>query len=213
MLKLRQFQRVFSVDHFNQRPVASGNQMCGKKSTFWYLNSYLLLTICFTSTLSAQTTVTPKSDSVRIRTDQSVLLVDGNPFFVRAIQQNGESLEFLKSLGFNTVQLQGPATSSQLAEAARIGMFLIAPPPASIHIKSIDSQYDPVLAWSVGENVTARDQQVIRRMVNELKDYDPRGRRRVVVNVASHLNSISQLVNVVNAVSYTHLTLPTIYSV
>ena len=172
--------------------------MCGKKSTFWYLNSYLLLTICFTSTLSAQTTVTPKSDSVRIRTDQSVLLVDGNPFFVRAIQQNGESLEFLKSLGFNTVQLQGPATSSQLAEAARIGMFLIAPPPASIHIKSIDSQYDPVLAWSVGENVTARDQQVIRRMVNELKDYDQRGRRPVVVNVASHLNSISQLVNVVN---------------
>lgn len=172
--------------------------MCSQKTTCWCFKSFLLLAIGLSQLSVAQTNVVTKSSQQRIRTNHSVLLVDENPFFVRAIQHNGESFQYLKSLGFNTVQLPGPASSAQLDEAARTGIFLIAAPPASIYVESIDEQYDPVLAWSMGEKVAARDQQVVRRMVGEIKDADERRQRPVVANVWSHWNLISPLVDVVN---------------
>ena len=49
--------------------------------------------------------------------------------FPRVIEHNGESLEWLQSLGFNAVQLHAPATPIQLREAERLGLWLVAPPP------------------------------------------------------------------------------------
>src|SRR5690606_26694257 len=57
------------------------------------------------------------------------LLVGGDPFFPRIIEFRGESLARLQQLGFNCVRLGRPATAELLAEAARLQLWLIAPPP------------------------------------------------------------------------------------
>ena len=42
----------------------------------------------------------------KVDQNESVLMVNGYPFMPKIIEHNGESLEFLHSLGFNTVALK-----------------------------------------------------------------------------------------------------------
>ncbi len=60
---------------------------------------------------------------------RSVLLVDGKPTFIRAIEHRGEPLAELRRLGFNAVWLAGMPTADLLAEARRQGIGLIARHP------------------------------------------------------------------------------------
>ena len=50
-------------------------------------------------------------------------------FSIRAIEYNGESLDFLKRIGFNAVWLNESPTPELLKEAAETGVWLIAYPP------------------------------------------------------------------------------------
>ncbi|HND55310.1 MAG TPA: hypothetical protein PLV92_23010, partial [Pirellulaceae bacterium] len=54
------------------------------------------------------------------------------PLIVRAARPTTQSLAALKTLGFNTVQLNAPPTPEILAEAGRLDLWLIAPPPATM---------------------------------------------------------------------------------
>lgn len=64
------------------------------------------------------------------RLQGSVLVVDDRPFFARAVAGDGESLDWLKSLGFNLVVLSSPPTVEQSASAERLNLWLVAPRPA-----------------------------------------------------------------------------------
>jgi len=55
--------------------------------------------------------------------------VAGRPVFVSAIEHRGEPLAMLKELGFSAARLPRPPTPEQNAEATRLGLWLIAPPP------------------------------------------------------------------------------------
>ncbi|MDZ7617614.1 MAG: hypothetical protein U1E05_11450, partial [Patescibacteria group bacterium] len=61
-----------------------------------------------------------------------VLTVGGRPFLPRAIQYRGEPLEQLRSLGFNAVWIDTPPHGGLLADASRLGLWLICPPPDSL---------------------------------------------------------------------------------
>ncbi len=121
-----------------------------------------------------------------ITRDGTVLLANEKPIFATIIQHNGESFAFLKSLGFNTIQLRATATPQQLREARQLGLWLVCPPPSSIGISSIPFAYDPVMAWSLGENKTLRDLQNIQATIREIHESDLRKGRPVVCNVNSH---------------------------
>ena len=54
---------------------------------------------------------------------------DERVYFIRAIEYQGESLQFLQSLGFNAVWLNAAPNASILQEARDVGIWLIAPPP------------------------------------------------------------------------------------
>jgi len=82
----------------------------------------------------------------------AILLVEGRPFFPRAIEYNGESFEGLQSLGFNAVRLPTAPTVVQLREANRLGLWLIAPPPNDGHITP---GHDRVIAWDLGYRLEA----------------------------------------------------------
>ena len=121
-----------------------------------------------------------------VQRDGSVLEVRGRPYFARVIQHRGEDFEFLRSLGFNTIELSATATEDQLKMAAELDLWLVCPAPPSAGLKAIPFEYDRVLAWSLGNDLTGHDLQNIRARSREIRESDQRGGRPIVGDVHSH---------------------------
>jgi hypothetical protein len=110
----------------------------------------------------------------------SVLTVGGRSQLVRAIDYNGESLAWLKSLGFNAVRLLAPATPQQLQEAEASGLWLIAPPPLSQAPSEYGSGLVQILAWDLGESVSSDLIEPMRRLAVQLRSVPEESRRPTV---------------------------------
>ncbi|MEQ8791706.1 MAG: hypothetical protein RIC55_35920 [Pirellulaceae bacterium] len=126
----------------------------------------------------------------------SVLVADARPLLVRAIEHQGEPLDWLRSAGFNAVVLDRPPTVALLGEAARTGMWLVAPPP---HIASggrITSNHARVLAWDLGKDLEADDRERIRQLAAEVRRDDPVSGRPLVCNPMSGLWQYSRLADI-----------------
>ena len=128
----------------------------------------------------------------------TVLLVKKKPFFPKIIQHNGEPFDFLKALGFNTIELKLTATEAQLQLAQSLDLWLICPPPSSVGVQSIGLKFDRVLVWQVGENLAAADLSSIRRKVREIRSSDRREGRPIMAGIASEWSRLSQAVDVVS---------------
>lgn len=129
----------------------------------------------------------------RVRVNGSVLLVDGRPMFLRAIEYNGEPFPTLKSLGFNTVKLDAVPTDVQLREAERVGLWLVAPPPGDNYITPA---HDRVLAWDVGSGLTDGRLELTRQRVGELRRSDTCPQRPSVLGAVERIWNYSRLANV-----------------
>ncbi|MBN2476803.1 MAG: hypothetical protein JXB62_19495 [Pirellulales bacterium] len=120
----------------------------------------------------------------RVELAGSVLLVAGRPMFPRIIRHQGEALAFLQRLGFNTVWLDQPASPGLLHEAQRLGLWLVCPPPlpASPYTRDsqvaapvqIGSEYDSVLAWDLGRDISGNDLDTIRGWSDQVRTADRR---------------------------------------
>ncbi len=136
---------------------------------------------------------------------RSVLLVDGKPTFIRAIEHRGEPLAELRRLGFNAVWLAGMPTADLLAEARRQGIGLIAPPPRPQApllpgdpvpaLAPIAPGYDTVLAWDMGSGLTEEHLDAIREWSAQVKAADHRQGRPLVCRAESDLRSYSRCVD------------------
>jgi hypothetical protein len=136
----------------------------------------------------------------------SMLLAGGRPLFPRIIQHQGESLEFLKARGFNAVRLTAPPTPELLAEARRVGLWLVCPPPRPsglddagqpAALDEIGSQYDGVLAWHLGQGLTSRDLARTKRWAEAVRQADRTTTRRpLVCSASSELLAYSRKVDV-----------------
>src|SRR5262249_31546367 len=76
----------------------------------------------------ARENVLSATQAAKVHLQGTMLYVDGRPFLPRAIQWNGEPLQFLASCGFNVVQLPGPPTPQQSTEAERAGLWFVSIP-------------------------------------------------------------------------------------
>ena len=109
-----------------------------------------------------------------VRLHKSSLLVDDRPMYPRVIRHRGEPLEVLRKIGFNAVWLQRLPAPEMLEEASRLGLWLICPPPRPMPVAAdqpgsppdsqgivpmadIDPQFDCVLAWDLGDDLTEAD--------------------------------------------------------
>ena len=104
-----------------------------------------------------------------IRLNRSVVTVNGTPILVRAIRHHGESLEYLASLGFNTIWLEAPPTRQMEVEAALLNLWFICPPPVDLSnpdgnpSQAVQTQklngclVNRVLAWDLGKVPTIND--------------------------------------------------------
>jgi hypothetical protein len=107
---------------------------------------------------------------IPVRVQGSTVMTRGRPFFARIIEHNGESLSWLHSLGFNAVKLAATPTAAQMHEAATLGLWIVAPPPAG---RSDSESYRNVLAWDLGSHLASLDLPAIHDIATRLRT-DPR---------------------------------------
>ena len=102
---------------------------------------------------------------VNVQFNDGILYLDNVPIGVRAIEHQGEPLEFLRNLKFNAVWLKEPPSLELRQEAQNVGIWLICPPPSNAELESarvfdssarrstptVDSSYDNVLIWDLGD--------------------------------------------------------------
>ncbi len=144
--------------------------------------------------------------SPRIELVGSVLLVDGKPFFPRMIQYRGESLALIERLGFNTVWLDEPASLEILDESARLGLWLVCPPPSPTQGNwrdgdqtpptSIGPGYERVLAWDLGQSLPADQLDALKQRAAQVRAADRHTARPLICGPTSDLRTFSRYVDV-----------------
>jgi hypothetical protein len=109
-------------------------------------------------------------------------LVENSPIR-RIIEWQGESLESLARLGFNTVWLPQEATTSQLEDARKTGIMLVCPPPpAEVFVaEGITDKWKPILAWDLGQLIARDDLQNVERLKALIEQHDPEPSRLTIM--------------------------------
>ncbi|MFO0868726.1 MAG: hypothetical protein U0935_07215 [Pirellulales bacterium] len=82
------------------------------------------------TTTPGEATASGDRSPAPIRLQGSVLTVANRPLSPRIARWRGEPFDWLQELGFNTLLFHTRPTREQRAETARLGMWLIVPPPA-----------------------------------------------------------------------------------
>jgi hypothetical protein len=133
---------------------------------------------------------TRRSANVEVKLNGSVLTAGGVPMFPQVIESNGESFEWLQSMGFNAIKLSTAPTAIELREADRWGIWLIAPPPNDLHITPA---HDRVMAWDLGSDLTDTQLEGTRQRVEALRKADIRPGRVLIAGASERMWSYSRL--------------------
>lgn len=131
-----------------------------------------------------------------VKLDGSIILLDGKPQQLRMIEHNGESLEWLQAMGFNSVMLREPATPELLADAQRLGLSLIAPPPTEQDRLSISAAHAPVIAWMLGERLGYGELEATRAAAKRLRVADSVAGRPLIASAIAPLSSYSRTASI-----------------
>ncbi|MBC8351897.1 MAG: hypothetical protein H8E66_07900 [Planctomycetes bacterium] len=114
----------------------------------------------------------------------SVLLVDDRPYFVRAIEHNGEPFSWLKHVGFNTVLLRSPPSAAELSESEEAGVWLVAPPPITNGVLDLSAAHRRVIAWRLGASANAMELTAISNFAAQVRRQDREQARPIVCDLA-----------------------------
>lgn len=137
------------------------------------------------------------------------LLVRGKQFFPRIIEHQGEPLPFLQQLGFNTVRMRTTPARETLEEASKLGLWIICPPPqpadlgnpygasTPTSVLEFGEAFQSVLAWDLGEGLSAADLDVLKRWAEHVRRHDLPRPRPILCQAAADLRSLSRQVDVV----------------
>jgi hypothetical protein len=129
--------------------------------------------------------------------NSNVLEVRGQPFFVRMIQHRGEPFEMLRQLGFNTIELEEPATFQQLQQAERLDMWIVCPPPNSLTSNPVGPDFDRVLAWTLDSRRWLNDLDPLKTTAQELRSADFRDGRPLVAFSATHMRDLARIADII----------------
>jgi hypothetical protein len=144
------------------------------------------------------------SSQGRIRLDNSVLLVENRPLFVRMLQYQGEPLTLIKQLGFNAVWLPQLPTMEFIDEARRQALWIVCPPPRPPAsdaagrfdpLPPIGPAYAPVLAWDLGAGLESEQLAFTRQWAEMVRDADRTVARPLLCRPQSNLWDYSRQVD------------------
>ena len=117
----------------------------------------------------------------------------------RIIRWQGEPFELLARLGFQAIGMNRLPTTEELAEARRLGLSLISPPPSPKQItdEGIAPELDAVLAWDLGDQLSAGDLDQMVRWQQLIKRHDSRDGRPTVLAPQLFTREASRIADVV----------------
>lgn len=126
-----------------------------------------------------------------------LLSIEGRPLYARIIDHQGEDFAFLAQVGFNTIRLIEPATADQLFQAARLGLWLICPPPDLALDGPVATDYSRVLAWDLGDELGSRDLTSAAQLAATVRKKQDLPRRPIVGAPMSQLTAYSRHLDIV----------------
>jgi hypothetical protein len=121
------------------------------------------------------------------------------PRVPRIIRWQGEPFELLARLGFQAVGLRRLPTNDELSQATKHGLSLVSPPPLPQQIteQGISEAFDPVLAWDLGDQLSADDLQQMVRWQQLIKRHDARDDRSTVLAPQLFTREASRIADIV----------------
>ncbi|MDR1963558.1 MAG: hypothetical protein LBQ50_07245 [Planctomycetaceae bacterium] len=150
-----------------------------------------------------------------IRLSDQILSVDDIPIGVRAVEYNGEPLAFLRQLEFNAAWIKERPSAAVLQEAKNAGIWLICTPPGPSELAAatkfepsatprqsfsgtpvIDSAYDNVLAWNIGNECTQPNHMDYSQWVSVLQSADRVRRRPILCTARSGVREYSRIADI-----------------
>jgi hypothetical protein len=95
----------------------------------------------------------PGDRSTQIRLQGAILTVVDRPLLPRIVRWSGEPFDWLHDLGFNALILPQWPTAEQVAEARRLDLWLIVPPPREVDLQEDRATNTPSgFSRTVGES-------------------------------------------------------------
>ncbi len=138
--------------------------------------------------------------TANVRRSGTQLLVNGQPFFPRAIQYRGESMQTLRQLGFNALHVDKPASRELLIEASQHGLWVISPPPFVNSVQgkpqlpvTFEPHWRGVLVWDLGLDLQPGDHQAALDIAEDLRE---RTGRPVLCSASSGLRELARHVDI-----------------
>lgn len=155
-----------------------------------------------------------KGEPATIRTRQvqqrgGQLLVEGKPYFFRAIRYTGTPLHVLRAAGFDSLWLEHDATPELIEEAGREGWFVIPSAPRHEFARASNTgvaAFDgfrqkfgnsDVLFWDLGGGLTDEQQRGIYKTVEEVRRGDKK--RPIGGDLWDGFGAYSQYLDIVGA--------------
>ena len=163
-------------------------------------------------TLTSQSVTQSSTALINIRFNDGILSLDDVPIGVRAIEYCGEPLDFLRSLQFNAVWLRERPSMELRMEAQQAGIWLICPPPSNTDLEaarvftpdspqrqtgpSVDSSYDNVLIWNLGDEGSHARHSIDAQQAHTLHTADRLKRRPLLVTARSGVYDYSRTADI-----------------
>jgi hypothetical protein len=101
---------------------------------------------------------------------------DDRPMFLRIVRHRGESLRWLKSVGFNAVLVNGLVTEELNREARELDLWLLAPPPQLYGEAIQAANSSRVAIWWLGDDLVGADFQRVSSLASQVRREDPHRR-------------------------------------
>ncbi len=136
----------------------------------------------------------------RVRREGTNLFIDDQPFFPRVLEYQGEPLQWIQQLGFNTVWFSTPPSDALLQEAKTLDLWVMMSPPvapptpqeaaaeianpsasATVTLPEIGELYDSVLAWDLGVHTDPAELAVVQAWCQRIRAADRRVPRRFLM--------------------------------
>ncbi len=117
----------------------------------------------------------------------------------RIVQWQGEPFELLKQLGFNTLGMNRLPSAKERQQVERLGLSLYCPPPTLEQLTEagISADFDTVLAWNLGEQISADDLTHVERWEQLVARHDPIDARPTVLAPQLHTLEASRISDVI----------------
>lgn len=113
----------------------------------------------------------------------------------RWLQYQGESLEWLASIGIKGIVLSATPTPKELEKAEQHGLKVLAPLPTIVPLQQQAKVWSVVEGWSIGNYSDRQEYEAIRKKVEQLRGSMTHLQKPIVVEPIENLWGYSRLSN------------------